>query len=167
MTTDRTTATGGIARISAMTLAIGVALVVTGALVAGSAAAYGALVGTAIAVGIFGFGSFVVATVARVMPVASLLVALLTYTMQVVLLALVFVLIRDSGLLESTLDRYWLGGAILLGAGAWMVVQLRVSMTARIPAYDVPAGESDRAGSGAGSTAGPGTGSQPTQGGAR
>lgn len=143
MTTDRSTATGGIVRISAVTLVVGAALVVLGALLAGSAAAYGALVGTAIAVGIFGFGSFVVATVARVMPVASLLVALLTYTMQVVLLALVFVLIRDSGLLESTLDRYWLGGAILLGAGAWMVVQLRASMTARIPAYDLPATNED------------------------
>lgn len=138
MTTARNIASRGLVRIAAATLAAGGLLVGIAALVSGSAAAYGATVGTAIAVGIFGFGAFAVDAVARVMPAASLLIAMLTYVTQVLLLALVFAAISGSGLLESTMDRRWLGGAIVLGAVVWMAVQLRVSTTARIPAYDLP-----------------------------
>ena len=46
---------------------------------------------------VFGFGSFVVNTVAALMPTAALLVALLTYTLQVVAMGLVFVALSGSG----------------------------------------------------------------------
>lgn len=140
MTTARNTASRGLVRIAVATLVAGGLLVGIAAVVTGSAAAYGAAVGTAIAVGIFGFGAFAVDAVAHVMPRASLLIAMLTYLTQVLLLALVFVAINGSGLLESTIDRHWLGGAIVLGAVVWMMVQVRVSMTARIPVYDLPDG---------------------------
>lgn len=107
-----------------------------GALVSGDAAAYGALVGTAIAVGVFAFGTFAVDAVAHVMPAASLVIALLTYVMQVLVLALVFVALSQSGALDSTLDRGWLGGAIVLVTLIWTAVQIRATATARIPVYE-------------------------------
>ncbi len=125
---------------AAVTVLLGGALALVGSLVEGSAAAYGALIGTAIAVGVFAFGTFAVDAVAKVMPVASLLIALLTYGFQVILLALVFVAFDRSGLLDSELDRGWLGGAIVLGALVWSAAQIRATATARIPVYDTPAG---------------------------
>lgn len=121
-----------------VTVGLGGALAVVAALTQGSAAAYGALVGTVIAVGVFAFGAFAVDGVSKLMPVASLLVALLTYTVQVLLMALVFVAVNRSGLLDSTLDRGWLGGAIILGALTWSFVQIWATSTARIPVFDEP-----------------------------
>jgi hypothetical protein len=118
---------------------LGVALAGAGALTQGTAAAYGALVGTLVAVGVFAFGAFAVDAVARLMPVASLLVAMVTYTFQVVVMALVFVAVNRAGLLESTLDREWLGGAIILGALTWSFVQVWATSSARIPAFEDPA----------------------------
>ena len=96
-------------------VALGAAAVVAGALVQGSPAAYGAAVGALIVVGVFGFGSFVVNTVATLMPTAALLVALLTYTLQVVAMGLVFVALSGSGLLGDELDREWLAGTVIAG----------------------------------------------------
>lgn len=139
MTTDRRTSTSGLVRVTAATAAAGGVLVAVAALVSGSAAAYGAFVGALIAVGIFGFGAFTVDTVARIMPSASLLVAMVTYALQIVLLALVLIMINGSGLIDDELNRNWLGGAIVLGTVVWMGVQLRLATTARIPAFETPA----------------------------
>ena len=46
-------------------------------------------------------------------PPRALLVALLTYTLQVVLLGAGLRGLRRSGLLDDTLDRRWLGGAVI------------------------------------------------------
>lgn len=107
-----------------------------GALSAGSAAAYGALVGTTICVAIFAFGAFSVDAVARVMPAASLMFALLTYTMQVALMALALVVLTRSGALGTSLDRRWLAGAIIAGTFAWLVAQVWLATQSRIPAFD-------------------------------
>ncbi|TNM47159.1 hypothetical protein FHP29_03015 [Nocardioides albidus] len=113
-----------------------VLLVLVAALVAGSAAALGAAVGGVVAVGVFAFGSLSVELVARLMPAASLLFALLTYTLQVVLMALVFVALNRSGLLGEELDGTWVGVAIILGAFVWMTAQILLATTARIPAFE-------------------------------
>ena len=123
---------------AAVTLVLGGITSGLGAAVGGSAAAYGALVGTALVVGVLAFGSFVVNVVAGLMPAAALLVALLTYTLQVVVMGLVFVALKGSGLLESTLDRRWLAGAVIAGTFGWIAAQIVLSMRARIPAYDLP-----------------------------
>ena len=120
--------------------ALGVAAAVTGALVAGAPAAYGAAVGILIVVGVFGFGSFVVNTVAALMPTAALLVAMLTYTLQVVAMGLVFVALSRSGLLDAELDREWLAGTVIAGTLVWVVSQIVVTMRVRIPIYDLPEG---------------------------
>lgn len=133
MTADR--APSAVVRAAVAALAVGLGLVAVGALASGSAAAYGALVGTAISVGIFAFGAFAVDAVSRLMPAASLLFAMVTYTLQVVLMALAFVTVNRAGLLDDELDRTWLGAAIIAGAFVWIAVQIRLSTTARIPAF--------------------------------
>ncbi|TIC88772.1 hypothetical protein E8D34_03665 [Nocardioides sp. GY 10113] len=122
-------------------LASGGVLVVVAASLGGSAAASGALVGTLVAVAVFGLGAAAVQLVARVMPAASLLFAMVTYTFQVVVMALFFVALNRSGLLEGTLDRGWLGGAIIVGVLVWTSVHLVAAANARIPAFEqVPEG---------------------------
>ncbi|MDN5744711.1 MAG: hypothetical protein L0H31_06260 [Nocardioidaceae bacterium] len=117
-------------------LGAAIVLVAIGAIVSGSPAAWGAAVGGVIAVGVFAFGAFTVDAVARLMPTASLMFAMLTYTLQIVLMALAFVAVNRSGLLDDELDRHWLGGAIIVGALVWLAVQVRMATTARIPAFE-------------------------------
>jgi len=117
---------------------VGIAVSVLGAVLGGSPAALGALIGAALLVAVFAFGAFTVNAVAGVLPSAALLVALLTYTLQVVAMALAFVAISGSGLLDETVSRDWLGGAVIVGTIVWMSVQLLVSTSRRIPIYDLP-----------------------------
>lgn len=120
------------------------AIVVAGALTEGSPAAAGAGVGAALVLGVFGAGALAVDLVARVLPSAALLVALLTYTLQVLAMALAFVALQRSGELGESLSREWLAGAVIGGTAAWLAVHVVTALRARIPAFDTPAG--DRAG---------------------
>jgi ATP synthase protein I len=138
MKTTETRTSAAVTRAAVAALAVGLALAALGGIVSGSAAAYGALAGTAISVGVFAFGAFAVDAVSRLMPAASLLFAMVTYTFQVLLMALAFVAVNRSGLLDDELSRNWLGGAIIAGAFVWMAVQVRLSTTARIPAFQSP-----------------------------
>lgn len=126
---------------TAGSVAAGLALAAVGALVAGSPASFGALVGTGLVVLVFAGGSFAVNEVARILPAASLLVALLTYTLQVVAMAVVFAALSRSGALEETLDRAWLGGAVIAGTAGWITLQVVLATRVRIPVYELrPAG---------------------------
>jgi ATP synthase protein I len=120
------------------TIVLGGLLTVLGALLTGRPAAYGSLVGTAIVVGVFGLGALVVDRVAGALPSAALLVALMTYTLQVVLLAALFLGLSDSGLLDESLDRRWLAGTIIAGTFVWLGAHLALAVRARIPAYELP-----------------------------
>lgn len=144
MTTDTATTSRdhgfrALVRAALVTVAVGLVLTLVGALVSGSPAAWGALVGTLLVAGVFGFGSFTVNLVATVMPAAALVVALLTYVLQVLVMGLAFYGLSGSGLLDDTLDRTWLGGTVIAGTVAWLVVQVVVATTRRIPVYDLPA----------------------------
>ncbi|MDP3890717.1 hypothetical protein [Nocardioides sp.] len=119
-------------------LGAGLVLSVAGALTRGSAAGCGALVGTLLAVGVFALGAFTINLVAGVMPSASLLVAMLTYTLQVVLMALVLIALSGSGALDGGLDRGWLAGAVITATLVWLLCQIVLVTRARIPAYDLP-----------------------------
>jgi len=99
-------------------------LVVLAAAIDGSTAALSATVGGVIVLAFFGFGAGVVSAVATLMPDAALMVALLTYTLQVVLVGLVFVVLRGSGLLEDRLSADWLAAGIITGTFGWIVGQL-------------------------------------------
>ncbi|MBA2956613.1 hypothetical protein GON03_01090 [Nocardioides sp. MAH-18] len=131
--------TVALVRTAGATLALGLLVVLAGALTSGSAAAYGALVGTLIVVGVFGFGTFAVNAVATLMPSAALMFALLTYTLQVLAMGLVFVALSGSGLLDDEISREWLGGTVIAGTLGWLTVQVVLSTSRRIPIYDLPA----------------------------
>lgn len=120
-------------------LVLGLVAALVGAFVSGSEAALGALIGTLLVVGVLGFGSFVVNVVAGLMPAAALMVAVLTYTLQVVLMGLVFAILSESGLLDSDVDRGWLAGAVIGGTAIWLVSQVVLMTRRRIPVYDLPA----------------------------
>ena len=123
--------------------ALGGLLALVAALAAGSAAAYAVLVGTGLTVGVLWGGAGVVDLVAGVLPSASLLVAVLTYALQVVVLGLALLVLRDSGLLDSALDGRWLGAAIIAVTATWLLAQIVLTTRRRIPAYDLgPGGRS-------------------------
>lgn len=123
---------------AASAVVLGLLAVIVGALVSGSAAALGALVGTLLVVGILGFGSFVVNVVAGLVPTLALMVAMTTYVLQVVLMGLVFAVLSGSGLLDTTLDRGWLAGAVIGGTAIWLVSQVLLTTRRRIPVYELP-----------------------------
>ncbi len=116
----------------------GAALVVVGALVlvgapvaalvAGSAAAWGVTVGAVVVVVVFGFGMSITHAVAALSPALSLLVALMTYALQLVLLVVALLALERSGLLATTLDRGWVGGTIIVGTLVWSSALVRVAM---------------------------------------
>ena len=90
----------------------------------GSAAALGAAAGALLVVVFFTFGAFSVNLVATVAPRASMLFALMTYTLQVLLLAVVLVAVGRSDLAPDTLDPRWLGGTVMVGTLVWMAALL-------------------------------------------
>lgn len=120
------------------TVVVGLVLVGVAALVAGASAALSAAIGVGLVVSVVSFGVFVVNTVASIMPSATVLVALVTYALQLVVMAAVVLGLSRNGMLEETLDRRWLGGGVALGALVWMVAQIIGAMRARIPVYDLP-----------------------------
>jgi ATP synthase protein I len=147
-------------RAAAATLAVGAVAAVAAGLTAGWPGVAGVAIGTAMVVGFFGLGALALDVVAALMPALSLLVALLTYTLQVVLVGLVFVALTRSGALEESVEERWLGGAVILGTLVWLTLQVLVSTRTRQPVYDLPAdfpatdpsghpgGEAPRGGSG-------------------
>ena len=120
------------------TLAAGVVTAVVAALASGGPAALGAALGAGLVCAFFGFGALVLGVVATVSPTASLLVALLTYTHQVVLVGLVFVALGRSGVLDESVDAGWLGGAVIGGTLVWLVAQIVAHTKTRQPLYDLP-----------------------------
>lgn len=124
-------------RSGAVTLVLGAALAGLGAALVGRPAALGALVGTGLVVAVCAGGSLLVNAVAGLLPSASLLFALLTYTLQVVLLLVAFLALERSGLVGGALDRRWLGGAAIVATLQWLVAQVVLTFRTRIPAYDL------------------------------
>ncbi|QIX27436.1 hypothetical protein ncot_13090 [Nocardioides sp. JQ2195] len=141
MTTEskRNTASGGSVLLGAAAgaLALGVLASLVGALVSGSAAAYGALAGTVIVVLVFAGGASLVNLVAGINPAASLLIALLTYALQVLLIGMIFFAIAESGLVGDVLAAGWLAGAVIVGTVGWMLCQIVLTTRLRLPAYEL------------------------------
>jgi len=122
----------------AFTSATGLVAVVLAALVAGSSAALGAGIAVAMVCLFFAFGAVVLAVVTRLAPAVSLVVALLTYMLKVVLIGLVFLGLSRSGALTSSVDAQWLGGTVIACTLMWVSTQIVFTMRARQLAYDLP-----------------------------
>ena len=137
----RSTATSGASVLFGAALAAlvtGLLVTLVGAFAGGAPAAYGALAGTLLVVGVFFLGAGFVHVAAGLVPAASLLVALLTYTLQLLVLALVLAGLNRSGLLDDALDRRWLVAGVIAGTVAWMVAQIFLTARLRLPVYDLP-----------------------------
>jgi ATP synthase protein I len=126
-----------------VTLAVTVVAAVAGLVVDGGPGLLGAVIGGAMVALFFSLGAVVLGVVARLAPTASLLVALLTYTLKVALLALVLVGLSRSGALDSDVDAQWLGGTVVAATVGWLAAHLRTSLTARVPVFDLPPDAAD------------------------
>jgi hypothetical protein len=123
-----------------VTLVVGTVAVLLAALVTGAPGALGAAIGVGMVLVFFGFGALTVNAVAAVSPGASLLVALLTYVLQVVAVGVVFVALRSSGALDGTVDAGWVAGTLIAATVCWLVAQVVAATRSRQPLYDLPAG---------------------------
>ena len=122
-------------------VAVDLAVVLVGlvaALVGGQEAGVAALVGGFATTVVLFTGTMSVNAIAGVMPSASLLVAMLTYLLQLLLMGLVFAALAQTSLADDDTSRAWLGGAVIAAASTWLVAQIVAATRARIPAYDVP-----------------------------
>ena len=132
---------------AALAVAVGAAVAVAGALlglvVAGRPQALGAVLGAGLMTGFYVFGTVTVSLVTAYAPRASLLVALLTYTLQVGALALVLARVDGSAMAGGALDPRWVGGAVVAATVAWLVllVLIAVRTVPRTPAAQVRAPE--------------------------
>ena len=119
-------------------LVASVVVVVLGALLDDSAAVAGAAAGAFATVAVMAFGAYVVHLVAKVMPSASLLLALMTYALQIVVLTAFLAVVTGSGALGDTLSGGWLVAGVVVAVLAWTVSQIWFSTRARVLLYDLP-----------------------------
>lgn len=122
---------------------VGLAVVVTTVLLAalahGGDAALAAAVGGGAAVVVFAFGTTVVHVVSTVSPGASLLVALMTYALQLAALALLVVAISEAPFVRSDQARAWFAVGVIVATIGWMVAQIVWATRLRLPAYEAGA----------------------------
>lgn len=85
---------------------------------------------------VFAVGIAVVSLVARLMPSASMLVALMTYTLQLLVLALCVVAIDRADVGSETLSREWFAAGVIAVTLLWLLGHLVVATRQRIPLYD-------------------------------
>jgi ATP synthase protein I len=133
----------------ATTVALGLVLAGTAQVLAGPAALAGVLAGTVLVCAFFGVGTLVLSWVTRVSPAMSLLVGLMTYTLQVVVLGLTFLALQASGLMRSAIDGTWLGGTVIAGTLVWLAIQVTLSLRTRQTYFDEPAVDPSAEGPGA------------------
>lgn len=85
---------------------------------------------------VFAVGIAVVSLVARLMPSASMLVALMTYALQLLVLALCVVAIDRADVGSETLSREWFAAGVIAVTLLWLLGHLVVATRQRIPLYD-------------------------------
>ncbi|WP_181642392.1 hypothetical protein [Nocardioides massiliensis] len=130
----------------AATAVTGIVTVVLAAVLAGDAAAEAAMVGAGVALGFFVLGAFFLHFAAGVMPGASLALAMLTYTFQVLALLALFVGATQAGWPATDTARSWFAAAVIAGTVAWTVGHVVAAVRTRQPLYDLPTIPDEKAG---------------------
>lgn len=134
----------------ATTVATAAAVTALAAVLAGPEEARAAAVGGGVVVGFFVLGAFFLHFAAGIMPAASLALALLTYSLQVLALLALFVAASRAGWPATDAARGWFAGAVIAGTVAWTIGHITAAVRSRQPLYDLPArgtaAHDDRAG---------------------
>jgi hypothetical protein len=115
-------------------LPAGLVVALVGLALDGTSALYAGLAGAAATVLVLAGGALAVDVVARIMPAASLLLALLTYACQVLLLTVALIVVADAA--DDTVTR-WSAGALIAVALAWTLAHVVLATRRRIAVYDV------------------------------
>lgn len=138
----------GTARPLVSTAAIGLGLGLAAAPTSGAPAVWGVVLGTVLTVGSLGLGSIVLAWVTEVTPAMSLVVALMTYTLQVVLLLAAYVVLQGSAAAREAVAGPWLGATVIATTVVWLALQVSGLLRSRQPYFDLPADDADAPASG-------------------
>lgn len=128
------TGAGTLLGAAAWALPAGLIVALVGLGVTGVQAMWAALAGAGATVVVLAAGGLVVDVVARVMPVASLLLALLTYVCQVLVLTGALVVV--AGVSDDTVTR-WSAGALIGVTLVWTMAHVLLATRRRIAVYDV------------------------------
>lgn len=117
---------------------VGLVLYLAAAATTGSPGAAGVAIGTVMVCAVFAFGAIALGVVATVAPAASMFVALLTYTLQVLVVGLVYAVLKSRGTLDAAVDPRWLSAAVIACTLAWTAALVVASTRVRLPLYDLP-----------------------------
>ncbi len=120
----------------AVLLVVGAAVVLTGALVSGSRAGWGAVVGTMIVGLFFTFSAVAIAKAGKRSPRLVMPAALGSYLVKIIALGFVLVLIPRDG----AIDTRWMAGSVGLGLFCWLGAHMRYVWTTKIFYVDPEAG---------------------------
>lgn len=123
--------------VASCVVAVVLASGLVGVSVDGSVGGLGALMGGAGTLGFLVLGWVLVVVGTRLAPQAAVLVALMTFVLQVALVALVFTALSSSEAVGASLSSGWLATGVIAAAVAWILGQLFATARARIPVYDV------------------------------
>lgn len=129
------TGAGTLVRAAAWALPAGLVVALVGLSTDGARAAYAGLAGAVATVLVLALGALAVDVVARVMPVASLMLALLTYVCQLLLLTVALAAVSRAA--DETATQ-WSAGALIAVTLVWTVAHLLLVTRRRIPAFDLP-----------------------------
>jgi ATP synthase protein I len=122
-------------RAAAWALPAGAAVALVGLASDGTHALYAGLAGAVATMLVLALGALAVDVVARVMPVASLMLALLTYVCQLLLLTLALAVVARVA--DPTATR-WSAGALIAVTLVWTIAHVLLATRRRIPVYDLP-----------------------------
>lgn len=108
------------------------------AVVAGRPQVLGVVVGALVVAGFFTLGSLSTSLAAAYAPALSLVVALVTYALQVVLLAVVFLELTATPAARAAVDVDWAAGAVIAGTLLWTLSLVVAAVRTRQPLYELP-----------------------------
>lgn len=98
----------------------------------------GALVGGGVVLAVFVFGTFMTNAAAQILPRLSLLIAMLTYLLQLLVVLLAMLALEGSSAVGDTLARGWIAAGVVTLALGWTWLQLGLTLRLRQPLFHVP-----------------------------
>jgi ATP synthase protein I len=128
------TGAGTLLGAAASALPVGLVVALVGLATDGTPALFAGLAGALATTLVLAGGALAVDAVARIMPSASLLLALLTYACQVLVLTMAMAGVADRA---SRAVTTWAAGALIGVTLAWTFAHLLLSTRRRIPAFEV------------------------------